>query len=144
MTEVGWSAPEHPVDVGTARRGIFAQHVQLRELLGRAQALAEARLDGDTSVPDAVASAIGDVRSAMEVHLTYEEAVLLPLFRDESPPGPERADRLVDEHRRQRAILAALHKEACRHPELPMLAVKLAALTSWLLADMTEEERSLL
>jgi hypothetical protein len=30
------------------------------------------------------------------------------------------------------------------HPELPLLASKLAALTAWLLADMGEEECSLL
>lgn len=144
MTEIGWSAPERPVDAGTARKGILAQHVHLRDLLERARALADAALNGDRSAPDAVVSAIGDVRSAMEVHLTYEEAVLLPLFRNDLPLGPARADQLVDEHVRQRAMLAALHQEACRHPELPTLAVKLAALTSWLLADMAEEERSVL
>jgi iron-sulfur cluster repair protein YtfE (RIC family) len=144
MSEIAWRAPDHPVDAGTARRGILAQHAQLRVLLEHAQALAEARLDGDTSVPDAVASAIGNVRAAMEVHLTFEEAVLLPLFRDDLPVGPQRADVLADEHLRQRAMLAALHKEACQHPELPTLAAKLAAMTSWLLVDMAEEERSLL
>lgn len=144
MSEIGWSAPEKPVDAGTARRGILWQHVRLRQLLERAQALAEARLGGDVSVPDAVASAIGDLRSAMEVHLTFEESVLLPLFRDDLPLGPERAERLVDEHLRQREMFAALQKEACHHPELPTLAVKLGALVSWLLADMAEEERSLL
>jgi hypothetical protein len=30
----------------------------------------------------------------------------------------------------------------CPHPQLPTLAAKLAFLTSWLLADMDEEERS--
>jgi iron-sulfur cluster repair protein YtfE (RIC family) len=144
MSEIGWSAPEKPVDAGTARRGILWQHTRLRQLLQRAQAVADARLDGDVSVPDAVASTIGDVHSAMEVHLKFEESVLVPLFRDDLPLGPERADRLVDEHLRQREMLAALHKEASRHPELPTLAVKLAALASWLLADMEEEERALL
>jgi len=144
MTEIGWSAPEKPLDAGTARRGILWQHGRLRQLLQRAQSVADARLDGDLSVPDAVASTIGDVRAAMEVHLKFEESVLLPLFRDDLPLGPERADRLVDEHVRQRDMLAALHNEACRHPELPTLAAKLAALTSWLLADMEEEESALL
>ncbi len=144
MSDISWSAPVLPVDAGAARRGILAQHVHLRELLGRAQALAQARLEGDLAVPDAVASAVGDVRSAMEVHLTYEEAVLLPLFRADVPQGIERAERLLDEHLRQRATLAALHREAYRHPELPTLAVKLAALVSWLLADMAEEESSMI
>jgi hypothetical protein len=144
MNEIGWSAPLRPVDAGTARRGILWQHKRLRVLLESARALADDRLDAGPCGPDAVASAIGDIHSAMEVHLRFEEAVLLPLLRDDLPIGPQRADRLVDEHLRQRAMLAALHKEASTHPELPLLASKLAALTSWLLADMAEEECALL
>jgi hypothetical protein len=144
MTEISWRAPAQAIDAGTARQTILNQHDRLRQLLARADAVAAARLTGDTSVPDAVASAIGDVRSAIEVHLAFEEATLIPLFRHDVPLGPPRAEQLADEHLRQRAMLAALHKEAGRHPELPTLAVKLAALTRWLLADMIEEERSLL
>jgi hypothetical protein len=144
MNDIGWSAPQRPVDAGTARRGILWQHERIRTLLEKALALADARLGGEPLVPDAVASAIGDIHAAMEIHLTFEEAVLLPLLRDDLPVGPQRADRLVAEHIQQRATLAALHKEASMHPELPLLASKLAALTSWLLADMVEEECSLL
>lgn len=144
MNEIGWSAPSRPVDAGTARKGILWQHERIRALLEKARSLADAHLEGVPSAADAVASAIGDIHSAMEVHLKFEEAVLLPLLRDDLPVGPERADRLLDEHLRQRATLAALHKEASAHPELPLLAIKLAALTSWLLADMVDEECSLL
>jgi hypothetical protein len=73
-----------------------------------------------------------------------QQRVLLPLLGDDLPLGPPRAERLLDEHRRQRALLATLHAEACAHPELPTLAAKLAFLTRWLLADMAEEERCLL
>jgi hypothetical protein len=143
-THLGWSAPLRRVDAGTATRGILWQHKQLRGLLDRAGAVAEAALDGLPLIAGAVASVIGDVRSTMEVHLTFEETVLLPLLRDDLPVGPERAARLLDEHRRQRGMLASLHVEACAHPELPTLAAKLAFLTRWLLADMAEEERCLL
>jgi hypothetical protein len=142
--ELGWSAPTRRVDAGTARRGILWQHEKIRALLERVRALAEAALEGPAPPSDAVASAIGDVRSTMEVHLTFEESVLLPLLRDDLPVGPQRADQLLDEHRRQRDMLAGLHREAAAHPELPILAAKLAFLASWLLADMAEEERSLL
>jgi iron-sulfur cluster repair protein YtfE (RIC family) len=143
MIDLGWSAPRHRVDAGTARRGILWQHERIRALLERARELAEAALDGKPLAPDAVASAIGDVRLTMEVHLAFEEAVLLPLLRDDPEVGCQRADQLLDEHARQRQMLAALHKEIA-HPELPTLAAKLSYLTSWLLADMAEEERSLL
>ena len=52
MNNVGWSAPLFPVDAGTARQGILWQHVRIRSLLEKAQALAEARLDGEVSAPE--------------------------------------------------------------------------------------------
>lgn len=142
--DLGWTAPAKRVDAGTARQSILSQHEHLRGLLERASAVAEAALDGQAPYPEAVASAIGDIRTSIEVHLTFEERVLLPLLRDDLPLGPERADRLLDEHARQRQTLATLHREACAFPEFATLAAKLAFLTSWLLADMAEEERSLL
>jgi len=145
MIDLGWSAPTKRLDAGTAREAIRAQHERIRKLLGRAHAVAEAALDGAPPSPDAVASSIGDIRTIMEVHLTFEEKSLLPILRDDDPPlGPARAERLLDEHRRQRATLAILHVEACAFPDFPLLAAKLAFLTEWLLADMNEEEMSLL
>jgi hypothetical protein len=143
MMELGWSAPAQRVDAGTARRGILTQHQHIRAFLEKARTTAELALDGKDLPLDAVASAIGDLRTTIEAHLAFEEQVLLPLLRDDLPVGPERAERLIDEHRRQREVLGTLHKEARAFPELPTLAVKLAFLTSWLLADMAEEERSL-
>ena len=144
MIELGWSAPEGRIDAGTATRGILWQHQRIRGLLEHGRIVAEAALDGEAASDDAVASAVGDIRSIFEVHLSFEETVLLPLLRDDLPVGPQRADRLLDEHARQRASLATLHDEARAHPELPMLAAKLAFLTEWLLADMEEEERAVL
>jgi hypothetical protein len=144
LIDLGWSAPTCRVDAGTARRGILWQHERIRTLLERARAVADARLDDELTSPDAVALVIGDLRSTFEVHLTFEESVLLPILRDDLPVGPRRADQLLDEHTRQRAMLAALHEEAEAHPELATLAAKLAFLASWLLADMAEEESSLL
>ena len=144
MSDLGWSPPLQRVDAETARRGILSQHTRIRALLERARAVAEAALDGNPPLPDSVASAVGDIRTTLEVHLTFEEAVLVPILRDDLPVGPLRADRLLHEHEQQRGVLATLHREACAYPELPMLAAKLAFLTSWLLDDMAEEERSLL
>lgn len=144
MIDLGWSAPAQPVDAGTARRGILWQHQRIRVLLDKAHSIAELALDGNAPTLDAVASAIGDIRSILETHLAFEEKVLIPLLRDDLPVGPQRADRLVDEHKRQREMLANLHREASAFPHLPTLAAKLAFLTAWLHDDMQEEERSLL
>src|SRR5215468_12604937 len=108
MIDLGWSAPTHRLDAGTARERILAQHVRIRTLLDRARVVAEAALDGQSPSPDAVASSIGDIRTIMEVHLTFEEKSLLPILRDDPPLGPARAERLLDEHSRQRETLATL------------------------------------
>ena len=144
MIELGWSAPNARVDADTARRGILWQHQRIRELLGKARDIAEAALDGDTQSPPGVAGVIADLHSTMEVHLTFEERVLLPLLAADAAGGEQRAERLRDEHKRQREVLVAIHREASAQPQLPTLAAKLAFLTSWLRADMEEEERSLL
>jgi len=145
MCELGCSADAARTNTGAGRDGILAQHRQLRGLLDGAQALAEAALDGKaTAGPEAVAAVIGELRSVMEIHLAFEESVLLPLLNADPTAGRARAGRLVDEHARQREMLTLLHAEACAHPELPMVAAKLAGLTRWLRADMEEEERSLL
>jgi hypothetical protein len=144
MIDLGWSAPATRLDAGAACGAILAQHERIRVLLDRARGVAEAALDDRAPSADAVASAIEDIRTILEVHLAFEEKALLPILRDDPPLGPERAGRLLDEHGRQRETLATLHREACAFPQLPILAAKLAFLTEWLLADMLEEERSLL
>ena len=139
-----WAIPSHRIDADTARRSILAQHQRIRALLERARAVAEGALDQAALPADAVASAIGDIHATLEVHLRYEEMVLGNILADDLPLGPQRLARLRDEHKRQRATLTTLHDEARAAPERPILAVKLAFLTTWLLDDMAEEEGHLL
>jgi Hemerythrin HHE cation binding domain len=146
MMNLGLSVPSHRVDAASAKRRILSQHEQIRELLLRARVTAEAALDGEALPRGEVAKAIGDVCMIIEVHLDFEESVLLPILNlDDLMLGVEgRAQRLIADHQSQRAMLATLYREARDFPELPILAVKLAFLTSWLEADMKEEESALL
>jgi hypothetical protein len=144
MSESIWKVPEQRLDAAAARRTILIQHGRIRELLAHAQQIAERALDQEPLPSDAVASAIGDIHATFEVHLTFEEKVLVAIFEDDMPVGPLRAARLREEHASQRATLAGLHAEARAAPHLPMLAAKLAFLASWLLEDMNEEERTVL
>ncbi|HEY8925200.1 MAG TPA: hemerythrin domain-containing protein [Polyangia bacterium] len=144
MSENLWQVPSHPMDADHARRTVFAQHRALRGLLGRASATASAALEGRAPSPDAVASAIGDIRTTFDVHLTFEEKVLIPILEADLPLGPERAQHLREEHAQQRGFLASLHHEALSAPTLPTLSVKLAQLVDWLLRDMVHEEQTLL
>ena len=140
---LSWSAPARPLDAGDAIRSVHNQHQHIRVLLQRAMATAEATLDGDSPRPQ-TAAVIEELRATMEGHLTYEERVLLPLLRSDPPLGPQRAENLLAEHRHQRQMLAAIHHEAQLYPRLATLSAKLSFLARWLLADMEEEERSLL
>jgi hypothetical protein len=144
MGDIGWRPAHRRVDAETARRSILAQHERIRDLLERARLTGEAALDGAAGNEGAVASAVGDIRTTMEAHLAFEESVLLPILGQDPTLGTQRAARLVDEHRHQRAMLTALHDEARAAPWVATLAAKLVFLTDWLLADMSEEESSLL
>jgi hypothetical protein len=144
MPEAIWTVPTHRLDAATARRTILMQHQRIRALLVRAQQIAERALDLEPQPADAVASAIGDIHATLDVHLRYEEKVLIEILDDDLPLGPKRAARLREDHAKQRATLAHLHAEAKAGPQVPMLAAKLAFLATWLLDDMAEEERKLL
>jgi hypothetical protein len=144
MPESVWTTPAQALDADTARQRILLQHQRIRVLLQTAQEVADRALDGEEKPRDAVASAIGDIRTVLEVHLSFEETVLVPILNDDLPLGPQRAQRLHDEHRHQRAVIASLHREATESPQLPLLATKLAFLARWLLDDMGHEERALL
>jgi hypothetical protein len=144
MSDPIWTVPPHRIDAGSARRIILAQHQRIRALLARAREVAESALDEHAPTPDAVASSIGDIHATFDVHLSFEEKVLCQILEDDLPLGPMRAERLRDEHVRQRATLTSLHDEARAAPQRPLLAAKLAFLASWLLDDMEEEERTLL
>lgn len=128
----------------TAREAVLGQHRLIRAALETACGAADAALGAEVFPVQAVATAVTALRAVMEAHLGFEEQVLLPILGDDLPLGPERAEHMLAEHREQRAALARLQSEAGLHPELPTLAAKLAGLASTLLADMEEEERSLL
>jgi hypothetical protein len=138
------SPPSPRLDAETARSRIFAEHKEIRALLGRARRLADAALDGDRPALEAVAGTIGGLRAALEAHLAFEESILIPILDDDLPLGPQRAAALRAEHAHQRSVLITLDREAAAAPQLPLLATKLAFLAEWLSSDMRDEEHHLL
>ena len=141
MIDLGWYSHLRLIDAATARYNIRYQHDRIRDLLQRAQAVADAALDGNAPSQYAVASAIGDIHATVAVHLVFEEDALLPILRRNRSGGLERTKRLIDDHARQRVMLTTLHREAAVAPALPLLAAKLTFITCWLMAKMDEEER---
>ncbi len=141
MINLGWCSHLRLIDAATARDNIRYQHDRIRDLLRRAQAVADAALDGNAPFRYAVASAIGDIHATVVVHLAFEEDALLPILRRNRSGGLERTKRLMDEHARQRIMLTTIHREAAVAPALPLLATKLTFLTYWVMAEMDDEER---
>lgn len=127
-----------------ARLDVLAQHDMLRSQLVRMSALARIALEGDAGCLATIDGALTSARAAFEHHLMFEESVIVPLLRADAPVGDDRADKLLDEHERQRAMLGTLAHEALACSAAPMLAVKLQFLVDWLLADMAEEEQQIL
>jgi hemerythrin HHE cation binding domain-containing protein len=93
--------------------------------------------------PTTLASAIADLRSALEAHFAYEERHWLPFLGGDLPFGRERADEMLAEHNRQRDFVADLDREASACPGAPELVSDLTFLAAWLLSHMAEEERCL-
>jgi hypothetical protein len=137
------SLSEHRVDPGTARCGIVWQHERIRALLDTARSIAGPSSDGAASPPRALASAIADIRSAMEAHFAYEERHWLPFLRAASPLGRERAEEILREHDQQRDFVSHLYGDAYGWPMAPGVVSRLTFLAAWLLSRMADEERGL-
>jgi hypothetical protein len=90
-----------------------------------------------------LASAIADIRSAMEAHFAYQERHWLPVLRADSPLGRERAEEILLEHDQQREFVSRLYCDACAWPIAPGVASNLTFLAAWLLSRMADEERAL-
>jgi Mg2+/Co2+ transporter CorC len=81
------------------------------------------------------------LQNMLERHFTFEETILLPHFLVEDPA---RVDRLVNDHRRQRAELSILAKLAFQNVGLARVGQAFRCLIHNILAEMDDEERNLL
>lgn len=132
---------------GEVREVILTEHSHVRALLERARAAAACAL-----APNATERDLRNLRAitehllrAMSSHLELEERALAPALADLPGFGRERAQQLVEEHRRQtsetRDMVRAL---AERNEPAPVLAGKLHDLIARLNVGLTHEEELLL
>jgi hypothetical protein len=122
------------------RATILAQHGVLRETLNRALAVATRAL---RSQPEgtSLSAIVRDLRARFRAHLEFEERWLVPLLREADAWGPERVERLLDEHGRQRAELDTLIEGIGAGWDTQRLALATRSLVTDLLIDMADEER---
>lgn len=127
------------------RKRVLEDHEGLRADLDRLERLKEQiRCESEGQVRS-LRSDASSLLEKLRVHMHWEEKYLLPVLRDTDAWGEERARRLVEDHREQRAlldfILERLH-DSVRPSELVLSDV--AGLIDFLREDMEEEERDML
>lgn len=126
------------------RLRVVEEHRRLRGLLSALQALAR-DVTLDPSRNEALRSGLRTLIVEFALHLDSEEDMLLPLVAKVDAWGAERAARMREEHRVQRALLRRMFRRLEERPIGPDdLAVEVDALVLRIFHDMRDEEAELL
>ena len=102
-----------------------------------------AAIDGDERAILRLPSLFAATHEMLEHHLSAEETLLVPFLEDDPPFGPRQAERLRDEHGRQRQELQVLTVLPARE-SVATLARTYRNLGIAIVADMEAEEEHLL
>lgn len=121
------------------RAQVLEQHENLREMVRRTK---EAMALDAPSPP--LEAAVRELSGYFLRHLRTEERVLFPIIRDLDPWGPARVDRLLDGHRQQRALVAALLDQLRQEDDVAILVGDVGWFLHLLEVDMAEEDEMLL
>ena len=122
------------------RRKVLSQHREIEQMLSELEA-GVAKL-GEGSVDAAqVKRAAYALRGILELHMSFEEAHMVPAIHDADGFGPERVRHLHAEHADQRRELDRL-VDAIREARSPdTLVSTVTTLAQMLRADIEQEER---
>lgn len=127
-----------------ARAVIFARHDELRGLVNETIRFADAAMDSEPGFEPLRAYA-RELYEAFEVHLDFEEGILMAALRDVIGWGSVLRAQVVEAHQKQRATLAsALSALEAGDLERRRVVEDLHAVADTLLADLTTEDRCLL
>lgn len=126
------------------RARVVDEHRRLRVLLAGLQTLAR-EVTIDASRDEALRSALRVLIVEFALHLDSEEELLLPLVARVDAWGDERAARMREEHRVQRALLRRMFRRLEERSLTPNdLAVEVDGLVLRIFHDMRDEEAELL
>jgi Mg2+/Co2+ transporter CorC len=133
---------KEPIELAAnERRKILRQHRDLRRVLEATLSATEDTESAGTRKLSVLVGLALRLQNMLERHFTFEEAILLPHFLIEEPA---RIDRLVNDHRRQRAELSVLAKLAFQNVGLARVGQAFRCLIHNMLSEMDDEERELL
>jgi hypothetical protein len=128
-----------------AHAAIVAAHASLRRLIDVLDPLLHREIESPGSVAMELRAKVKDLALASRAHIDVEEQMLRPLLRDIDAWGPQRVERMLTDHVRQRRAVAEMLLLANRRRhDASTLARAACEFVDDLLADMEHEEHELL
>lgn len=143
LTATTWTPTRELAPIERARQELLRQHGCIRYLLDSGLGIVAAAIDGDERAALRLPSLFSATHEMLQHHLTAEETLLLPFLEDDPPSGPRQAERLRDEHNRQRQELEVLMVVPALE-SVATLARTYRNLGIAIIADMEAEEEHLL
>lgn len=126
------------------RKEILRQHDALRHRVSRIRSLVEWVRNGHQEAGPTLGHWLREYRVTFLVHLAQEEAHLFPALKLADGFGPVRVKHLIDEHARQRSMLAELIENLDVNADPKLITARAEKLVTTMLADMDEEARTAL
>jgi iron-sulfur cluster repair protein YtfE (RIC family) len=121
---------------------VLAEHEILRSMLLRVEVLSRSVLQGRYAASDELKEQVRELGNRFNQHLDREERVLVPALLDADAWGPERVERMHEEHARQREIMSEMWNSGSGgSPNILVFALIAWGFVRMLREDMAEEER---
>jgi hemerythrin-like domain-containing protein len=132
---------DEPLMPSEVRLKVLSQHREIEQMLAELEAGVAALGQGHVD-PGQVKRAAYALRGILELHMTFEEAYMVPAINDADGFGPERVRHLHVEHAEQRRELDRLVDAIRDAASTEDLSAGVARLADMLRKDIEEEERA--
>ena len=131
---------DQPLMPSEVRRKVLSQHREIEQMLSELEA-GVSQLGAGTVEAGQVKRAAYALRGILELHMTFEEAHMVPAIEEADGFGPERVRHLHAEHADQRQELDRLVDAIQEAGSSVDLASSVTKLANMLRKDIEEEER---
>jgi len=122
------------------RRKVLSQHREIEQMLSELEAGVAHLADGKVDAGQVKRAAYA-LRGILELHMSFEEAHMVPAIKEADGFGPERVRHLHAEHAEQRQELDRLVDQIREASSTDDLAASVERLADMLRSDIEEEER---
>ena len=131
---------DQPLMPSEVRRKVLSQHREIEQMLSELEAGVAQLGDGSVDAGQVKRAAYA-LRGILELHMTFEEAYMVPAIAEADGFGPERVRHLHAEHAEQRQELDRLVDTIQEAGSQVDLASSVTTLANMLRKDIEEEER---